>query len=267
MQKRHTDRRAYFSELAQTAQRHIMPYTDKWKLAAPGMDVLELGCGEGGNLLPYARRGCRVTGVDLCAGRTEQAREFFAEAGAEGRFVCADLAEWNGEGAAFDLILMHDVIEHIADKRAAMEQARRLLRPGGMVFVAFPSWPMPFGGHQQIARSRMVSRLPFVHLLPRRVYWWLLRACGEKKAVVSELMSIRGTRCTAGMFRRVARRSGLAVVDETPWLVNPHYETKFGLRPRRLPPPLRRVPLLRDVLSTSCFFMLRAACPAEVSRP
>lgn len=258
MQKRHNDRRAYFYELALTTQRHIMPYIDRWKPAAPGMDVLELGCGEGGNLLPYARRGCRVTGVDLCAGRMEQARVFFAEAGTEGRFVCADITEWGDGECGFDLIIMHDVIEHVAYKRGAMERARRLLKPGGRVFVAFPSWPMPFGGHQQIARSRIVSHLPFVHLLPSRCYRQLLYACGEGQDTVAELMAIRSTRCTIAAFAAIARGVGFVVEDVTPWLVNPHYEAKFGLRPRRLPTLLCRLPAVRDVLASSCFFMLRA---------
>ena len=258
MQRRHSDRRAYFYELARTTRRHIMPYIDRWMPAAPGMGVLELGCGEGGNLLPYARRGCRVTGIDLCAGRTKQARAFFAEAGAEGRFVCADITEWNGGGSGFDLIIMHDVIEHIADKRAAMERARQLLRPGGRVFVAFPSWPMAFGGHQQIARSRLLSHLPFVHLLPPRCYRLLLGACGERQDTVAELMAIRSTRCTIAAFESIARSAGFVVEDVTLWLVNPHYEAKFGLRPRRLPRLLCRLPAVRDVLASSCFFMLRA---------
>ena len=40
--------------------------------------VLEVGCGEGGNLLPFAKAGCRVMGVDIDAMRIEQARAFFA---------------------------------------------------------------------------------------------------------------------------------------------------------------------------------------------
>lgn len=44
MQARHNDRRLYFDELALTAGRHFMPYTDKWSGAGPGVRVLEIGC-------------------------------------------------------------------------------------------------------------------------------------------------------------------------------------------------------------------------------
>lgn len=35
-------------------------------------------------------------------------------------------------------------------------------------------------GHQQIAKGKIISHLPFIHLLPRFLYRWLLKLCGEK---------------------------------------------------------------------------------------
>lgn len=37
------------------------------------MNVLEIGCGDGGNLLPFAELGCNTTGVDLSTGRIKDA--------------------------------------------------------------------------------------------------------------------------------------------------------------------------------------------------
>lgn len=116
---------------------------------------------------------------------------------------------------------------------------------------------MPFGGHQQIARSRLLSRMPFVHLLPRAVYGHVLRLFGEDDFTVGELMSIRQTRCTVEAFSRIAVRAGYAVADMRLWMINPHYETKFGLRPLVLPLLLRMLPYVRNFLSSSCFYVLR----------
>lgn len=256
MQKRHTDRRRYFSEEAATTEKYFMPYVSRF-VNLDGASVLEVGCGEGGNLLPFARMGCRVVGVDLSPLRIDEARKFFSQEDAAGTFVCQDVFEYAGDGRKFDLIMAHDVIEHIGRKVRMLGGLRRLLAPGGRLFVAFPAWHMPFGGHQQIARSRVLSRLPFVHLLPGRMYERVLRLFGEDEFTVNELLSIRRTRCTVEMFESAVAQAGYTVCDRQLWLVNPHYDVKFGLRPLRLNRLLSSVPYVRNFVSTSCFYVIK----------
>ena len=43
------------------------------------MNILEIGCGDGGNLLPFAELGCSTTGVDISTGRIKDAILFFEE--------------------------------------------------------------------------------------------------------------------------------------------------------------------------------------------
>ena len=259
MQERHTDRRLYFEDLARTSQKYFIPYIERLHPVRPGTRVLEIGCGDGGNLLPLALRGCQTTGVDMAPGRIDDARAFFAEAGATGEFVAADIFGLKGLDGRFDIILCHDVLEHIAQKAQLLTAIARWLAPRGIAFVAFPAWPMPFGGHQQICSSKTLSRLPFVHLLPTPLYRRLLVAGGEKEKCVRELLDIKRTGVWTAPFERLTRQAGLAIADRRLWLVNPHYETKFGLKPRRLPPLAASVPGLRDFLSTSCFYLLRQA--------
>lgn len=56
-----------------------MDYVKKYKTIDSVTRVLEVGCGEGGNLLPFARLGAKVVGVDLSETRIEQARIFFSK--------------------------------------------------------------------------------------------------------------------------------------------------------------------------------------------
>ena len=65
MQERQHNRELYFKELALTSRTYYLPYIARFKRMERGMNVLEVGCGEGGNLLPFAETGCNVTGVDL----------------------------------------------------------------------------------------------------------------------------------------------------------------------------------------------------------
>lgn len=256
MQKRHTDRYRYFSEEAATTEKFFIPYLSEF-MDVGDISVLEVGCGEGGNLLPFARRGCRVVGVDLSEQRVRQAESFFSRECAAGTFVCDDVMHYRGDGRLFDLILCHDVVEHIPEKGKMLLALKRLLAPGGRLFVAFPAWQMPFGGHQQIARSWVVSHLPFVHLLPELAFSLMLRLFGEDASKINELIGIRRTRCTVEMFEREAAYAGYTVCDRRLWLVNPHYEVKFGLRPIRLCRQLSALPYVRNFMASSCFYVVR----------
>lgn len=254
---RYKDRRQYFDELAESSRAFFLDYAARGKALDSSCRVLEIGCGEGGNLLPFAELGCQVTGTDLAAGKIENARLFF-EGIVNAEFFAENFIDGESlRGRSFDLIIIHDVIEHIEPeyKLEFMSKVRGLLAPDGLMFWAFPAWKMPFGGHQQICSSKW-SRLPWLHLLPAKLYRHLLLARGENPAQVEELMSIRRSRMSVESFEKLARSCSYGIVDRTLWLINPHYRVKFGLRPLRLPFFLN-IPWLRNFFCTSCFYLLR----------
>lgn len=194
MKDRYTDRRLYFNELAQTSREYLIGYIRRFRDLASTDRVLEIGCGEGGNLLPFADMGIDVVGIDISKGKIDAAARFFAEDGRNGAFICSDflamdLTEHIGR---YDVIILHDVIEHIASESKAgfMSRLGSLLKRDGIIMAAFPAWEMPFGGHQQICRKRL-CRIPFIHLLPVNIYIGYLHLCGEPECTVEELLSIR----------------------------------------------------------------------------
>jgi SAM-dependent methyltransferase len=254
MQERYRNDKRYFDELADTTRRYILPFIAARRPIEAGMEVLEAGCGVGGNLLPLAQAGCRVTGIDIHPGKIAAAADLLASE-SRARVFCANFLETEPD-RLYDLIVVHDVIEHIADKDAFLARLLLFLRPGGVMFFAFPAWQMPFGGHQQICRSRIASRLPFIHLLPGKLYPGLLRAIGESDAVVGELLDIRHCKTPIGRFRQLVARHDCRIVREQLYFINPHYQAKFGLRPRRLTPMIGKIPWIRNFFSTSCFYLI-----------
>jgi SAM-dependent methyltransferase len=261
MQERHTDRERYFNESAATAAKYYIPFIGQSvDLGILGSDysVLEVGCGEGGNLQPFAVAGCSVSGIDNWVPRIDEAREIFARKGLQGTFVHTDIFDFHpAEALKFDLIILHDVIEHIADKETLMHHLKGFLKPGGIIFFAFPPWQMPFGGHQQMLNGKIVSRLPYLHLLPACLYRRILKWSGETEGNIGYMMSLRITGLSIEKFTRLAASTGYEVANRRLYLINPHYEAKFGLRPRHLPAIFERIPYLRNFISSTCFWLIR----------
>lgn len=80
---------------------------------------------------------------------------------------------------------------------------------------------------------------------------------GEKKATVAELLKIKRTRCTIEHFLFVVSQTNFKIINQQLFVVNPHYETKFGITSRKLSRRISRIPYLRNFLSTSCFYILK----------
>ena len=261
MQQRHLNRKQYFREQANTAREYYLNYIQSYLPLAHKTQVLEIGCGEGGNLLPFAEAGCSVTGIDISQGRIDEAKTFFAEFHQQGTFVCQDftlIQEPKTEGEHFDIILVHDVIEHIepSRKRAFLRRVKSFLKENGLVFFGFPAWQNPFGGHQQISVG-FASKLPFIHLLPKTLYRRLLKLSGATVTTIDELMSIRDARVSVEHFKQLADDTGFTICRRTLWLINPHYKQKFHLRPRRLWGVFASIPYLRNFYTTSAWYLLR----------
>lgn len=258
---RYDDRERYFLELAGSSREYFVPYVLEHKEIGNDSRILEIGCGEGGNLLPFAEIGCLVAGLDLAPGKIANAERFFRARGLEGdffagNFITSDLFEKIGR---FDVVIVHDVIEHIDPefKATFFERIKDYMLPDAVVFFGFPAWQMPFGGHQQICVGKVCSKIPYAHLLPEGMYRMWLRMFGASESNINELLQIKRSRMTAEKFESICRQTGYSIIDRTLWLINPHYKVKFNLRPRRLWKPIAGVPCLRNFFSTSCFYLIR----------
>ncbi|WP_080902701.1 bifunctional 2-polyprenyl-6-hydroxyphenol methylase/3-demethylubiquinol 3-O-methyltransferase UbiG [Parabacteroides sp. Marseille-P3160] len=257
MQERHQNRNLYFKELAKSSRKYFLPYVLLYKPITKQTKILEIGCGDGGNLLPFAELGCSAVGVDLSEGKIENARAIYARKKIDIQLIADDIFKIKEFEQTFDVILVHDVIEHIHDKRQFVNNLRRYIAPDGIVFFRFPAWQMPFGGHQQICRSKLLSNLPYCHLLPKSLYRKLLKAFHEDEGTIHELLDIQCTQTPIELFEKVMKEGNFEILNRRYYFINPHYETKFGLKPRLLFKPLAKIPYLRNFFTTSCFYIVR----------
>jgi cyclopropane-fatty-acyl-phospholipid synthase len=100
---------------------------------APGMRVLDLGCGWGGFAAFAAERyGAEVTGMTVSREQVAWAREHYA-----GLPVDIRLEDYRNATGTYDAVVSIGLMEHVGPKnyRAYMEQAARCLAPGGVAFM------------------------------------------------------------------------------------------------------------------------------------
>lgn len=86
---------------------------------------------------------------------------------ADGRYTLAAGEEMPYTDAAFDLVLSHEVLEHVHDDRAAVAEIVRVLRPGGRAVVFVPNRLYPFETHGVYWRGAYhFGNMPLVNWLP-----------------------------------------------------------------------------------------------------
>ncbi|MGW5677440.1 class I SAM-dependent methyltransferase [Streptomyces sp. NPDC003860] len=104
----------------------------------PGSRVLDLCCGPGLFVVPLARRGHRVTGVDLSEPMLARARTACADAGVSAELLRADMLH-HVRPAAYDVVLnvftSFGYFADPADNLQVLRNARRSLAPGGQLVV------------------------------------------------------------------------------------------------------------------------------------
>jgi SAM-dependent methyltransferase len=251
MQSRHIQHTQYFDEQVATAKKYLVPFIEGVGSISSKLRILEIGCGRGGNLVPFLERGCEVIALDIDSAKLDQARKFLAGYLEDRQLIILeeDFASFHSH-REFDLILLKDTIEHIENKQQLMEGIRRLLSPSGYLFVGFPPWQMPFGGHQQIAKSGL-SKLPFIHLLPTMLYRQILRLANEEESLISELLRIRASALTLEAASVLWKTNHLVTIAEAFYLISPTYEMKFNLRPIRLPRIMSKISWLRNYYTTA----------------
>ena len=106
-----------------------------------GERVLDCGCGMGVYLLLMSRlRALDLHGADGDLARLRWAqRERLPAALAE-----IDIHRLPYADASFDKVLMSEVLEHLADDRAALREVYRVLKPGGLLALSVPHADYPF---------------------------------------------------------------------------------------------------------------------------
>ena len=118
----------------------ILEEMARW-LPAGARRLTEIGCGSGGMLEALTRFGPAV-GVETDGGLRARAHErgLDVRPGALPHRIPLEAARW-------DAVCLFDVLEHVEDEAGALETCRRLLAPGGRLFVTVPAYAWLWSAH------------------------------------------------------------------------------------------------------------------------
>ena len=187
------------------------------ELGGTAGDVLDFGCGWGGETIWLAGRARTCVGADIELDAIATAERTLANHPADN---CSFVHMPNGVlpfgEARFDAVVSTDTFEHVMDLDKAFAEIFRVLRPGGAFLTRFgPLFYSPFGYHLYWACA-----VPYAHLifgLPAILEMRNARTTTALRATEWHEMGLNGRRFAE--FRGAAERAGFALVRFHPLAV------------------------------------------------
>lgn len=258
----HKDKQTYIQFQYENAVNYVIPFIEQSLPIQKGMKVLEIGCAEGGVLKAFVDKGCIGTGIELSESRYERAKQTLSKEMGDGKAFLLrkniyDVDIDNELPHLYDLIILKDVIEHIPEQGKLLSKLREFLNPRGHIFFGFPPWQMPFGGHQQIAKNKLLGILPYYHLLPKSIYKGILKLFGEPQNRIKELIEIKETGISIEQFEEIAHSADYSIELRKFYLINPIYSYKFGLKAKEQWGFLSKIPVLRNFVTSCMYYLIR----------
>jgi SAM-dependent methyltransferase len=183
-----------------------------------GRRVLDVGSSAGFITDELGRAGGIVVGIDIDRPGLAAARARFE---GERPFLCARGEQLPFRDDSLDVVIFNHIYEHTVDPVPVMREIRRVLRPGGLVYLGFAN---------RLGVMEPHHRLPFLSYLPQRAADAYMRLARKGDAYHEQF------RLRAGLARLAG---GLTVWDYT--LAVLHEPERFGAT-RDVPGLARRVP-------------------------
>jgi ubiquinone/menaquinone biosynthesis C-methylase UbiE len=123
-------------------------------IGAPGQTIVDVGTGTGTLARGFALRGCQVIGLDPDARMLQQARVLDQAARVEITYTQAT-AEATGLGAGIADVVTAGQCWHWFDQARAIQEAQRILKPGGRLVIAHFDW-LPLAGNVVEASENLI---------------------------------------------------------------------------------------------------------------
>ncbi len=126
-----------------------------------GLSVLDLGCGGGLLSEGMAKKNARVSAIDLDEKAIEVAKAHALDSGLEIDYRCLSLESLvETQAQSFDLITCLEMLEHVPDPAAIIQNCRHLLKPGGFLYLSTLNRSLKSYGLAVLTAEYLLGLLP-----------------------------------------------------------------------------------------------------------
>lgn len=129
-------------------------------------DVIDIGCGAGTQAMIWAEQGHRVCAIDVSSALVSIGMRRASEQKLDVRFTVGYAQALPYPCERFDVVLMPELLEHVAEWEACLAEAVRVLRPGGVLYLSTTNMLCPV---------QQEFELPAYSWYPPRVKRWIER--------------------------------------------------------------------------------------------
>lgn len=121
----------------------LIGLANKSELRGRSLDVADIGCGAGTQCRLWTDLGHRAHGLDVNEPLIQLARERARESGENIRFDVGTATALPYHDQSMDVVLLPELLEHVADWQSCLNEAVRILRPGGLLYLSTTSYLCP----------------------------------------------------------------------------------------------------------------------------
>jgi 2-polyprenyl-3-methyl-5-hydroxy-6-metoxy-1,4-benzoquinol methylase len=179
------------AEIARTIVKDVCDDCESAGLTLRGKRVLDLGVGLGGLSAEVAHRGALLVGIEPGDAWRELAAKRVAAVG--NGFILGAVGEQLPFAAnSFDLIISLQVLEHVQNPRAVINEVFRVLKPGGYIYISYENYLSFWEPHY---------RVHWLPLLPKRLGAAYLKMLGRNPRFLFESVTYTTFPAVRRMFR------------------------------------------------------------------
>jgi SAM-dependent methyltransferase len=249
----------------------VIAFLERSGVAVRGR-VLDAGCGGGGMPLSLAEETGPVVGIDPINRFGQAGVRLGQERGLRGlHFALADGMALPFSPGAFDLVLSHAVIEHVADAPLYLRECARVMAPGGRMYLSTSPYLSFAGAHLprlkipvplHLLFGRRIAFATFV-FLARHATWMLKEPANENSFIKlarkgeikhDDLLEL----VTVSRLRAQIAAAGLKIVRE-----ELHVTATIRRLPEFVATALKHDGLVRDIFISNLEYVLARAGSGE----